>query len=202
VRTALAPAYELREEVGTPTDVGAPPFADVFPDDEPPTPWIGEFALKPAANEDWIPSDPMRVVPPSHAKVAVARGAERQSVDVAVSENGQSVERELSSDDRDLMPKFFALGGHSIEGAPSLTDEHSPSQHPDAYRPSLTPPLPLVTPISSSHLTAADMHAIQRMSQFPPSAAKRVVEMVVLGSVIAVAAFAIIASVVAVMRTM
>ena len=199
-RTALAPAYELREEVGTPTDIGPPPFSDVFPDDEPPTPWVGAFALKPAANEYWIPGDPTRVGPPSHEQLAVSPSPERQAAEIQVTEEAESGERDLTTEDRlDLMPKFFALGGHEIEAAPSLVDERSPSQsEAQGFRASLTPPLPLVS--RAGQLTAEDVAAIHRMSRFPPGAGKRAVEMIVLGSVIAVAAFALIASVVTVLR--
>jgi hypothetical protein len=99
------------------------------------------------------------------------------------------------------MPQFFALGGfggHDMES--SLVGERSPSQH-EGFRASVTPPLPLMNPISTSQLTADDLRAIQRMSRFPPGTAKRAVEVVVLGSVIAVAAFAILACVVTLLRT-
>jgi hypothetical protein len=199
VRTALAPAYELREEVGTPTDVSPPPFADVFPDDEPPTPWVGEFALKPAANEAWIAGEPARVGPPSHEQSAALAQSERHSDVIEVTESAESGERELTTEERDLMPKFFSFGGNDFDSAGSMLGERSPSQA-DGFRASVTPPLPLVSPVSTSRLTAEDLHAIQRMSRFPPGAGKRAVEIVVLGSVIAVAAFAIIACVITLLR--
>jgi hypothetical protein len=199
VRTALAPAYELCEAVGTPTDVSPPPFPDVFPDDEPPTPWVGEFALKPAANEAWIGTEPARVVPPCHEQIAAHGNPTRQSDVIEVTEHAPSGERELTIEERDLMPKFFPFGAHEMDA--SYLGEQSPSQSVDGFRASLTPPLPLVSPVSTSRLTAEDLHAIQRMSRFPPGTAKRAVEFVVLGSVIAVAAFAILACIITLLRT-